>query len=145
MDIFCEVTRMGLVPMYDSDGEQLHKLRKGDVVKCHITRSRNVGHHKKFFALLRMVTDNLPERVAEENCIYGTESLLNCIKEDLGLYSIVYDRRGREVVRYDSISFDSMAQDEFETFYKAAVNVIMDKYMRGVTEEDIREELINFM
>ena len=65
MDIYCSVTPMGLVPMYDSDFDEKRKLKEGEKVLCHISRPRNYEFHKKFFALVRLTFDNLPERLVQ--------------------------------------------------------------------------------
>ena len=61
MDIYCRVTEQGLVPMYDSDLEEKRRLKIGDTVLCKISRPRNYEFHKKFFALVRLTYENLPE------------------------------------------------------------------------------------
>ena len=58
MDIYCRVTDIGLVPMYDSDLDEKHRLRIGDNVLCTIKRPRNYEFHKKYFALLRLTVAN---------------------------------------------------------------------------------------
>ena len=63
MDILCRVTTAGLVPMYDSDYDEKHRLREGETVLCTIRKPRNYEFHKKFFALVRIVFNNLPERL----------------------------------------------------------------------------------
>ena len=50
MDIYCRVTDIGLIPMYDSDLDEKHRLRIGDNVLCTIKRPRNYDFHKKYFA-----------------------------------------------------------------------------------------------
>lgn len=47
MDIYCRVTDIGLIPMYDSDLDEKHRLRIGDNVLCTIKRPRNYEFHKK--------------------------------------------------------------------------------------------------
>lgn len=54
MDIYCRVTDIGLIPMYDSDLDEKHRLRIGDNVLCTIKRPRNYEFHKKYFSLLRL-------------------------------------------------------------------------------------------
>lgn len=46
MDIYCRVTDIGLIPMYDSDLDEKHRLRIGDNVLCTIKRPRNYEYHK---------------------------------------------------------------------------------------------------
>lgn len=48
MKIYCRVTDLGLVPMYDSDYEEKKRLKVGDTVLCDIKKPRNYEFHKKF-------------------------------------------------------------------------------------------------
>ena len=66
MDIFCKVTPNGLVPLYDSDYDNKHRLKNGSVVKCKITKPRNLAFHKKFFAMVRLTYENLPFNLVEK-------------------------------------------------------------------------------
>lgn len=143
MKIYCRVTDMGLVPMYDSDFEEKRKLKVGGSVLCEITRPRNYEFHKKFFALLRLTFDNLPERLVRMLDIHSEEDLLTSIKIDLGLFSVVYVG-GREVVKVGSISFAAMDNSEFERFYGRSLDIILSRYLRGTDRQSLIDEIDNF-
>lgn len=130
--------------MYDSDLEEKKKLKNGDVVVCRITKPRNYKFHKKFFALVRLTFENLPERFHEEWGIRSEADLLTWLKLDMGLASFA-EYNGMHVVREKSISFASMDDYEFERFYNGCVDVILTKYLRGTGREDLLEEVSNFM
>lgn len=144
MDIYCRVTDTGLVPLYDSDSEAKHKLRKGDDVLCTITKPRNYEFHKKFFALVRLTFDNLPERLHQMLGIRSEEDMLDCIKIDLGLYTEHW-HGGRKVLKLGSISFASMDQTEFERFYNKAITLILNKYLSGTDRQALTEEIERFL
>lgn len=143
MKIYCRVTDLGLVPKYDSDLDEKHRLPIGIDVLCEITRPRNYEFHKKFFALIRLTFDNLPERIHHMLNVRSEEDLLTCIKLDLGLATTIY-HGGREIVKPGSISFAAMDNDEFERFYNRALDLILSKYLRGATREQIAEEIRRF-
>lgn len=134
---------MGLVPMYDSDYENKQKLKEGEKVLCHITRPRNYEFHKKFFALVRLTFDNLPERLVQMLSIRSEEDMLDNIKIDLGLFTTQW-HGGRQVIKLKSISFAAMEQSEFEKFYDKSITLILTKYLRGTTRQELLEEVERF-
>ncbi|MBE6199780.1 MAG: DUF1367 family protein [Rikenellaceae bacterium] len=143
MDIYCRVTEQGLVPMYDSDLEEKRRLKIGDTVLCKISRPRNYEFHKKFFALVRLTYENLPERLHYMLSIWSEEDLLTCLKLDLGLATTVY-HGGKEFIKTGSISFAAMDNSEFENFYQRTIDVILNKYLRGTDKQALLEEIVNF-
>ena len=78
MEILCRVTAQGLVPIYDSDLDEKKKLREGDTVMCSIRKPRNYEFHKKFFALVRLTFDNLPERLVCMLNVRNEQDMLTC-------------------------------------------------------------------
>ncbi len=143
MKVYCRVTDYGLVPMYDSDYEEKKKLKVGDTVLCDIKRPRNYEFLKKFFALVRLTFDNLPEHLHYALGIYNEEDMLLSLKIDLGLCSTV--RYGfREVIKEGSISFASMDESEFERFYNRCVDMILHRYLRGTDRTALLEEIERF-
>ena len=143
MKIYCRVTDLGLVPMYDSDYDEKKRLKIGDTVLCDIKKPRNYEFHKKFFALVRLTYDNLPEHLHEALNIYSEEDMRTCLKMDLGLYSIV--RLGfREYINPQSISFAAMDETEFERFYHRCIDIILRLYLRGTDRQDLLDEIERF-
>lgn len=143
MKIYCRVTDIGLVPMYDSDYDEKKKLRVGENVLCDISKPRNYEFHKKFFALIRLVLDNLPEHISDTFNIYSEEDMLDALKVDLGLYNIVYVG-GKQLVKVGSISFAKMDNTEFERFYNRSIDIVLNKYMNGTERFDLIEEINRF-
>lgn len=144
MDILCRVTESGLMPLYGSDLDEKKKLKVGTEVLATVRKARNYRFHKKFFALLKLCLDNMPDQRAFDWNIWSVEDLKFALKLDLG-YARVENLCGRMVVREKSLAFDRMDESEFERFYKDAVNVVCKKYLRGVDSTLLEEEIINFM
>lgn len=143
MKIYCQVTSEGLVPMYDSDYSEKKKLKVGDRVLCEIKKPRNYEFHKKFFALLRLTFDNLPDCIADALGIYCEDDLLVALKLDIG-YAEVATVAGHDIIRTKSISFPAMDNTEFEHFYNNCVSVILGKYLRGTNRQDLLDEINRF-
>jgi hypothetical protein len=129
--------------MYDSDYEEKKKLKQGEKVLVTIKRPRNYENHKRFFALLRLVVQNLPEQMARAMSIYSEEDLLNCIKLDLGMFTTHW-HEGRELLKVKSISFASMDESEFSNFFTETINLITNHYLLGMDKETLLEEIDNF-
>ena len=67
MDFYLTKTdTMTFKASYDSDAEAVKHIPIGESVKAKFTKSRNVRHHRKFFAMLKMVTDNMPETMPDQ-------------------------------------------------------------------------------
>ena len=143
MDIYCRVTDIGLIPMYDSDLDQKHRLRIGDNVLCTIKRPRNYEFHKKYFALLRLTVANLPHLIQQQMQIFTEEDMLDCLKIDLGLFTTRW-HGGRQIVKTGSISFAKMDNIEFERFFSRSVDAILRIYLRGTDRQALIEEVENY-
>lgn len=143
MDIYCRVTDIGLIPMYDSDLDEKHRLRIGDNVLCTIKRPRNYEFHKKYFALLRLTVANLPHLIQQQMQIFTEEDLLDCLKIDLGLFTTRW-HDGRQIVKTGSISFAKMDNTEFEKFFSRSVDAILRIYLRGTDRQALIEEVENY-
>lgn len=143
MDIYCRVTDIGLVPMYDSDYDEKKRLNVGDTVLCSIKRPRNYEFHKKYFALLRLTVANLPHLIQQQMQIFTEEDLLDCLKIDLGLFTTRL-HGGRQIVKTGSISFAKMDNTEFEKFFSRSVDAILRIYLRGTDRQALIEEVENY-
>lgn len=143
MDIYCRVTDIGLIPMYDSDLDEKHRLRIGDNVLCTIKRPRNYEFHKKYFALLRLTVADLPHLIQQQMQIFTEEDLLDCLKIDLGLFTTRW-HGGRQIVKTGSISFAKMDNTEFEKFFSRSVDAILRIYLRGTDRQALIEEVENY-
>lgn len=144
MKILCVVTENGLVPKYDSDREEFSRLKRNTDVLVEVGQKRNYEFHKKFFALLRLTYDNFPERMEDKLNVHSVEDLRTRLTIDLGLYGVSH-YGNLSVITPKSIAFDKMDETEFEKFYKMSVNHILKNYLKGVTNEQIEEEIWKFL
>ena len=117
-------------PAYDSDIEQLRKVKAGDIVECEIKRKRNIKFHKKFFALLDLVFKNQEK--------YNN---IDHLRKDLTIASGFYEQHitftGQVRTEPISISFSNMKQHEFDKFYTSILDTII-KYFK-FDKESIEE------
>lgn len=144
MKILCVVTENGLVPKYDSDREEFSRLKRNTDVLVEVGQKRNYEFHKKFFALLKLTYDNFPEWMEDNLNVHSVEDLRTRLKIGLGLYEVSH-YGNQSVIIPKSIAFDKMDETEFEKFYKMSVNHILKNYLKGVTNEQIEEEIWKFL
>jgi len=144
MDFYCRVTSTGLVPLDEKDAEAKAQLRIGSNVRVTVTRPRNIRFHRKFFALLHITVDNMPEYIAFPLHIYNVETMLSAVKIALGFYDVIKVGT-REVVKLRSISFSKMSQNEFQKFYDLVVTDILNNYLKGTDKDDLLEEVEQFI
>ena len=135
MKLICRNTISGLVPLYPSDWDEKRKLKLGEDYVCDITNPRNVGFHRKFFAMLNVGHEN-----TSLDMPFDTYRKYMIVKA--GFFKAYQTPKG---VFYDpdSISFASMSQDEFEDVYSRVLDKIIDDI--GATKEEIEKQLVNFM
>ena len=145
---FFAVKKMGILKPYDrTDAELLAKMREGEPYRVKVSMPRNLKFHKKFFALLALVFDNLPEEIpaklpdGQAVEIRSIDDLLWHIKMQTGHYEQKVTLGGRVTYEAKSISFSAMDEAEFSDFYNRAVNVIL-KYFLSETNEEELEEMI---
>ena len=135
MKLLCKNTITGLVPLYPSDYDNKRKLKLGQDYECEITNPRNVGFHRKFFALVNIGHENtqlnMPFETYRKYMIMKA-GYFNTYQTPKGLY---YEP--------ESISFSSMSQDRFEEVYSRVLDKIIEDI--GATKEDIENQLINFV
>lgn len=132
MKIFAVKSLSGSIkPAYDSDFEQLKKMKAGEVYECEIKMPRNIKFHRKFFALINLVYQN-------QELYTNIEHLRKDLIIASGNYESRYNLDGFEVLEPKSISFSKMDEAEFSDLYSSVVDVIC-KYFHFDKEELITE------
>jgi len=135
MKLLCRNTISGLVPLYPSDFDEKRKLKLGHDYVCEVTNPRNVGFHRKFYAMLNIGHENTSLEMP-----FDTYRKYMIVKA--GFFTAYQTPKG---IYYDphSISFASMSQDEFEELYSRVLDKVIDDI--GSDKETIEKQLINFM
>ena len=138
MKLYCTVTEYGLMPYDDNDLQLFRRLKRGAVVKVETRTPRNLRFHRKFFALLRVTFDNLPEHIASSMHIESIEALLMLLKMDMGYFDVV-EIGAHHFVKTRSISFAEMDEAAFSEFYNKAVTCILNNYLTRSSQADLEE------
>ena len=127
------------IPAYNSDHELAKKVKAGDSVVAKLTVPRNVGFHRKFFALVRYTFNHMDESMADK--FTSEESLRLELTLQAGYWSKHVTVGGKEIIYPQSIRFDKMDQVEFEKLYSTVLDVVLKWFVHGVDQD----ELVNFM
>jgi hypothetical protein len=125
-----------LFAVHNSDYEKIKKIKDGSEVVAEIKVPRNYQFHKKFFALLNIGFENTKSWISEFD-YYRMYILMKS-----GYYVEIKTPNG-SFFTAKSISFANMDNDEFEKLFKTVLQTILID--TGATEEDILDNLLNFM
>jgi len=134
MEFFAEIKNRKIVPLYDSDNEEVAKLKANKEYKFKVTSPRNYKFHRKFFALINLGYQNSETKM-------NFEGFRAYVTMQSGYYERHVTAKG-EFYTPKSINFAAMEASEFEKLYSASINVIIK--IVGCTTQDIENELINF-
>lgn len=128
---------MGLKPYTDEDSLDLRKLGIGDILIAKSLDRRNAQHHRKFFALISIVFDNLPEQY--DRYFPTKDDLRYELIKRAGFFSEYTDLKGNKQYRSESISFENMGQKRFEEVYDRVLTVIVKwfDFDRDILENEI--------
>jgi hypothetical protein len=135
MKLLCRNTIQGLVPLYPADFDEKRKLKLGEDYQVEVTNPRNIGYHRRFFAMLNVGHEN-----TSLDMPFDTYRKYMIVKA--GYFTAYQTPKG---IYYDpnSISFASMSQDEFEEVYSRVLDKVIEDV--GLDKESVEKQLINFM
>lgn len=144
MEVLLKKTWEGFVPADEEALEALSKIKVGEVVKASIVKPRNVGFHRKFFAMARLVFDN-------QDQYDNFNVFLNIVVKTITGHvdTVIKEHNGKTYVAYvpKSISFAAMDQHEFEDFYWRALDGLCRRYMHDTDPDTVDQrvtELVGF-
>jgi hypothetical protein len=123
-----------LVPHGEEAEELIQSLKPNELVRAEITRPRNLGQHRLYWAMCRLVAMNHDE-------LKDAEAVHQAIKILSGHCDVV-QIKGMMVKIPRSISFGKMEQSEFERFFRSAKDTVINDLLPGVSLRDIEEELL---
>ena len=138
LDVFVmrDGTRLAAADAISADA--ILKAENNQVFSVTLHRPRNGKHHRKLFALLKIVFDN-------QETFATLEALLDALKMATGLFDVRTTVDGIPFTVPRSISFASMCQSEFETFYEKVLDVIITKILPGVNREDLEAQVLEII
>jgi len=136
MKVYVRVGNNALHPVGDVAEEFFAKLKWGMDMLVTISRPRNLAHHRKFFTMVHKVFQN-------QEVYRSEDDLLDALKIAIGHVKRIIVK-GVEHVIPKSISFAKMDQDEFDDFYKRAVDFVRTDVIPGLGVAELENELAGF-
>lgn len=141
MDILLRKVPGGLLYPVDDEGmEYLQKFKTNDILRCVITRPRNVDFHRKLFALVKIGYDAwepLDTEYKGHPVEKNFEQFRNDITVAAGYYTSSVNLSGGVSLKAKSWSFGSMKQDEFEKMYSAISTVLLEGVLLHYNQDDL--------
>jgi hypothetical protein len=124
-------TREGMAPVDDAAREALGGAPVGALLFARVNRPRNPRHHALFWKLCSHIAEAV-------GC--HRESVAAVIK--LRTDHVITVQTATGIERYPkSISFSSMGQDEFNTFFNRAVQVVCEGFLPHIKPGKLRTEI----
>lgn len=125
-------------PVDDVGREAMSQIRMGDIVRADVRKPRNLGHHRRFFALVSVIYEN-------QTRYTSPEALLDAIKVHIGHCEVLRLTDGREVHVPRSISFANMDQIAFGQFWDRVVACVCREIIPGLDRDDLERELLDLV
>ena len=139
-EIFLRKIQGVLVPDSESDVEKLASIASGETIRADIKRPRNIGYHRKYFALLDVLFDIFEPDIAEHKgkpVLKNRERFRKDIAIATGHYELVVNIKGEVRAEAKSISFSAMDDAEFAQLYRSTINYGLLHIAKGKTREEI--------
>lgn len=128
------------IPMTEEDQIKAYKIGQGEVIEAKAVDQRNVQHHRKFFALINIVWDNMPEKY--DNYFPTPEALRKELIKRAGYFETYTDLKGTVQHIPKSIAFNKMGQSQFDDLYSKVLDVIVKWF--DFDREVLESEIVGF-
>lgn len=122
------------LPASTDDKEKSNKIGVGEICKVKTVKARNYQFHKKFFALLQHGFDN--QDVYDNFEVFRKEVIMRA-----GYFDMHTHLSGKVSIHPKSIKFEKMDEYEFSELYSKSIDVILQNFMVGSTEEELNRVL----
>ena len=124
------VTNGALLPADDRGRDMLKDLKMGDKVLVKVHRARNPEHN----ALAHVVFDRIAKAIGQPMDVVKL-----WLKWETGRVDLVKMPNGQHIPNPRSLKFESMSQDEFQSFWNDAWPIIGEKILPNIPEKDFQE------
>lgn len=118
------------VPMDERALEILEALKDGDKVLMWVHKARYPEHHQLAWAVFQKIADATGQTA---------ENIALWLKLETGRFDYVQLLDGRVVEAPHSLKFESMSQDDFQSFWNDALEIIKEKIFPKVGDDVFNE------
>ncbi|MGI9345529.1 MAG: hypothetical protein ACR2PW_04610 [Gammaproteobacteria bacterium] len=132
--LFMKVRSGGLFPVDSKGLEKMGRFADGVIVRIlPPTQPRNIGHHRKYWALCQLIADN--------SQVENAELVSDVLKVKTGHSHFVETKSGEGLTFPKSISFAAMDQGAFDDFWDSCVKYVVTELLPGVQRADLEREI----
>jgi hypothetical protein len=124
-------TDKGLAPIDDESVKAIQKVKVGSNIYCEFKPRRNMKFHKKYWALLNAVLIN-------QEHFKTVDNIHEAVKYRAGYYETIFTFNGESFIKTKSISFHTLDNMEFESFYNTAIDVCVELVGDNAVEQIIK-------
>lgn len=137
MRAFWRKTIHGLQPACEVSERVFRKLSLNELLETDTKtkNSRSVLWHRRYFGLLRLIYQNSERFKSEEDVHFY-------LKSETGTYDKMLQLEdGTKVYFVKSIAFDAMTAEDWNQYWKKAIDVLLTKIMPGVAMDEALYEI----
>ena len=132
------------VPINQSSADAMDAMQMNGEFKAVLTKPRNIGFHKKLFALISIAYEAwTPEKMEYKGV--AVQKNRTRFRHDLtvmaGFYTPTFKANGELVMVPKSISFAKMDEEEFSQLYSKFIDVILAQILTHYTAQDLDEQV----
>lgn len=124
------------LPAYDSDKDNLKRIKAGEMVQADIVKPRGVKKHRRFFALLNLLFQN-------QEIYENLDDLRYDLTVEAGYYREVVNIHGEVTKKAKSISFAAMDDLQFDKYFDDVLNTIVLHF--HFDKEEVLENIKDFL
>jgi len=147
MEVVFVKSLMGALPGDPQTSDWYEKLKLGEGFHGNYSKMRNIGFHRKFFALLNLAFEYF--KPAEISTKWGKpEKNFKTFRKNVtvlaGYHDLSFKIDGTFTMEAQSIAFGNMDQIDFEKLYSATLDVILKRIpLLGKLGKDEVNKLVN--
>ena len=138
-----------LTPASDIEADRLTRLKNGITYEVDLKagEKRNRGFHGKVFAFMTWCfqywsAENTDAKFCTEQAQF--DYFRKSLTKLAGYYDFVTDLQGNTMIEVRSLAYDSMSQEEFESFFNAIINAAIQHVFANTTDENTLNKLRSF-
>lgn len=126
-----------LIPDCEETEKAMQKVKNGESILIEYKKSRNIGFHKRAFALLNLVLQN-------QDKYKNINDLLVEFKLKAGHYEEHITMKKGIIYIPKSISFSEMDELEFNEIYSKFIDIALRDFV-SMSRAELEAQIINFM
>lgn len=132
----CQRTADGLIPVDDHGRDSLAKIKTGKLVMAEVKQSRNIQHHRLYWALVSKVWENM-----DHERYPSPDDLSAAFKIAAGIRTRIELPNGTVGFIPGSLAFHKMNQQEFDAFFNRVCDLVCKHFIPGLDDAALKHEV----